>query len=215
MQDDILIIGEHHLKAAQSICKLIMPAIGRSNNKFILTVAGESGAGKSEIAAAVANILEQEDFSAYLIQQDDYFEFPPKTNALMREQDILWVGPGEVRLDVLNSTILAILNKEYPVVKPLVIFSEDRITSEKVDLSPYRVIIIEGTYTTLLDHIDCRVFIDRDYRDTRNDRFKRNREKQDDYLEKILEIEHGIISHHKVKADILVSKEFIVTRINE
>jgi uridine kinase len=74
------------------------------------------------------------------------------------------------------------------------------------------VIIIEGTYTTLVDNIDCHVFIDRNRDDTREDRLKRNREKQNDYLERILEIEHNIISRHKDMADIIINKEFKVSR---
>jgi uridine kinase len=130
----------------------------------------------------------------------------------MRAKDIGRVGPGEVRLDLLNENIKTILDGNKEIKKPLVIFEEDRITSEKVYLEPFKVIIIDGTYTTLLENIDCRVFIDRDRDDTRADRLKRNREQQNEYLEKILEIEHLIISKHKALANIIVNKEFKVIK---
>ena len=212
MKGDILIVGENHRKAAQEIFQIIYPEIINHPGKFLLSIAGESGAGKSEIALALADMLDDHKLPAYIIQQDDFFKFPPKTNAMMRENDIRQVGPGEVRIDLINDTVASILGGANQVEKPLVIFSEDRITTEQIDLKPYRVIILEGTYTTLVDHIQCKVFIDRDRDDTREDRLKRNREKQDVYLEQILEIEHEIISKHKVKADVIVTRQFSVQK---
>lgn len=212
MRGDILIIGDHHRQAAKGILELILPEIRLKPDKFIVSVAGESGAGKSEIAHAIEGLLEKENISAYIIQQDDYFVFPPKTNERMRVIDINRVGPGEVRLDLLNENILSILAGQASIEKPLVIFAEDRITTEILDFAPFRVIIVDGTYTTLLEHIDCRIFIDRDNNDTREDRLKRNRERQNAYLESILEIEHNIISRHKSMADIIVDKEFVAVR---
>jgi uridine kinase len=171
-------------------------------------VAGESGAGKSEIAYALEGLLEKMKIKSYIIQQDDYFVYPPKTNERLRVIDINRVGPQEVKLDLLNENIRAVASGKCKLEKPLVIFEEDRITTEVVDLEPYRVILIDGTYTTLLEQIDCHVFIDRDRNDTREDRLKRNREKQNEYLEDILEIEHNVIARHKELADIIVDKEF-------
>jgi uridine kinase len=211
MKGDILIIGEHHQKAAVRLFGYIEPLIRQNAPRpFVITIAGESGAGKSEIAAALADILEQNQSRVRIIQQDDFFIYPPRTNARMRESDIGHVGPHEVRLDLLNETIAGIHDGRLILEKPLVIFEEDRIIRETIDLRPYRVIIIEGTYTTLLNGADCRIFIDRDLNDTREDRKKRNREKQDEYLEKILEIEHRIISQHKKMANLLITKDFEV-----
>lgn len=212
MRGDILIIGDHHRKAAEGLLKLILPDIIAKQGKYLITVAGESGAGKSEIAYALEGLLDKLRIKAHIIQQDDYFVYPPKTNERMRVIDINRVGPQEVKLDLLNENILAIVSGNFKIEKPLVIFEEDRITKELIDLEPYRVVLIDGTYTTLLEHIDCHVFIDRDRNDTREDRLKRNRERQNDYLEDILEIEHNVISRHKEVADIIIDKEFNACR---
>jgi uridine kinase len=208
MRGDILIIGEHHRKAADGIYDLIIEKIRSHGGKYFITIAGESGAGKSEIASALKNLLDKQDIPATIIQQDDYFVLPPKTNEKARVVNSNRVGPEEVRLDLLNENIKSISAGELQIDKPLVIFGEDRITQEILDIKPYRVIIVDGTYTTMLDGIDCHVFIDRDRDDTRKDRLKRNREKQNEYLEHILEIEHNIISRHKEMANIIISKEF-------
>lgn len=212
MRGDILIIGKHHTQAAEGILGFMLPAINAKKGKFLFTVGGESGAGKSEISYALENLLETNGIASLIIQQDDYFVHPPKTNEQVRQKNIKWVGPGEVRLNLLNEHIREIIDGKPEIRKPLVIFAEDRIISEKVSLTPFKVIIIDGTYTTLLDHIDCHVFIDRDKDDTREDRLKRNREHQNDYLEKILEIEHLIISRHKSLANLIVNKDFKVSK---
>jgi uridine kinase len=198
--------------AAEGIMGMILQDIQSKTGKYIITIGGESGAGKSEISYALENILVNSGVAALIIQQDDYFVHPPKTNARIREKNIGWVGPGEVRLDLLNENIREIIDGKPEIRKPLVIFAEDRIISEKISLSPFKVVIIDGTYSSLLEHIDCRIFIDRDRDDTREDRMKRNREQQNDYLEKILEIEHLIISRHKSLANIIVNKEFKVIK---
>jgi uridine kinase len=212
MRGDILIISDHHRQAAEEIINLTLIDIKQKTGKYFFTVAGESGAGKSEIAYAIEQSLEKMNIPAYIIQQDDYFHLPPKTNENSRILNINQVGPGEVRLDLLNETINALKEGKQNISKPLVIFEEDRITEEVLNLQAFKVIIIEGTYTTLVDNIDCHVFIDRNRDDTREDRLKRNREKQNDYLERILEIEHNIISRHKDMADIIINKEFKVSR---
>ena len=212
MKGDILIIEEHHRQAARECTQFLKPSLDSEDKAVIISVAGESGAGKSEVAASLAEEMASEDIPALVFQQDDYFVYPPLSNAKMREKDLKHVGPGEVRLDEIDRELELIRAGEKKIKKPLVIFSEDQITTEEIDVSGYRVFIIEGTYTTLLDNIDYRIFIDRNVEDTREARLRRNREKQDDYLEKILSIEHRIISAHRDLADIIITKDFHAVR---
>jgi uridine kinase len=212
MKGDILIIDENHRTAASRIVDLILSKIQKTRSKFVITVAGESGAGKSEIAESIADKLKENKIKSYIFGQDDYFKLPPKTNARHREKDISWVGMQEVNLDVLDQNILDALSGKPSITKPLVDFYADQIGEEKVMLAEFNVLIAEGTYTTTLKNIDCRIFIDRTKKDTLESRKKRAREKQDDFLEKILTIEHEIISKHKNQADIIISKDWNVTK---
>lgn len=208
MRGDILIIDNNHRKAAAEVVKIVLPEIEKSNKKFVISVAGESGAGKSEIAVSIAEILEKNGLKCFIFQQDDYFVYPPKTNAKTREKDIKWVGVKEVKLDLIDEELKMISEGQTKIEKPLVVFEEDRIDKETVDLADTDVIIVEGTYATALKNIDQKVFIDRDLFDTKASRLKRNREKQDEYLEKILMIEHEIISAHKALADVIITKDY-------
>ncbi|MEZ5149254.1 MAG: hypothetical protein R2759_19840 [Bacteroidales bacterium] len=214
MKGDILIIDDNHRQAAAQVVELILKDIQNAPKKYVITVAGESGAGKSEIGRSIADKLLDYDIEAYVFGQDDYFLYPPKTNAKQREKDIAWVGIQEVRLDLLDQNISDAVEGNPKIIKPLVDFDADKIGEEQVDLKPYKVLIAEGTYTTALQNVDCKVFIDRNKMDTIESRKKRNREKQDEFLDRILTIEHEIISKHKAMADIVISKEWKASKVS-
>lgn len=217
MKGDKLIIQEEHVKAARHIRNLLCPQIIKALNKFIITIAGESGSGKSEIAAVLSELLSEKGLKSITLEQDDYFVYPPKTNAKMRRKDTGHVGLSEVNLGLLDQNLQDIMEGKSEIEKPLVIFDEDRIVTETVRLEGIKVVIVEGTYTSILKNVHRRIFIDRTYVDTREIRKRRAREKQDEFLEKILEVEHKIISSHQPQADIIVTNNYEVreTRENE
>lgn len=212
MRGDKLIIQEEHAQAARQIMELLLPQISKSQSKFIVAIAGESGSGKSEIASALIGFLSERGVKGTVIQQDDYFVFPPKTNADMRRKNIGHVGLSEVCLNLLDQNLRDIIEGEGEMKKPLVLFDEDRIVDETIELEGVKVVVVEGTYTTLLKNVHQRIFIDRTYVDTREIRKRRDREEQDEFLEKVLEIEHKIISSHKSRADIIVNKDYEVRK---
>ena len=210
MIGDKLNIEQRHIDAAGSIMELVLLRIEECEGKFILTIAGESGAGKSEIASVLCERLCEAGLKSVILQQDDYFVYPPKTNASMRKKDIGHVGLSEVRLGLLDENLRAIIDGEEEINKPLVNFEGDRITKETIKLEGVKVVVVEGTYTSVLKNVHKHIFIDQSYVDTREIRKRRAREEQDEFLEKILEIEHKIISSHKREADIIVTSDYKV-----
>ncbi len=208
MKGDKLLINREHIRAADQSLELLLPEIKDCRGRFILTIAGESGSGKSEVAAALSETLSRQGIKSTVFQQDDYFVYPPKTNENMRRKDIRHVGMSEVNLDLLDQNLKDAVVGQSAITKPLVIFDEDRITTETIDLEGVKVIIVEGTYTTMLMSAHRRIFIDRNYIDTLTARLKRAREAQDKFLETVLEIEHGIIQPQKAKADIIISRDY-------
>jgi len=213
VKGDKIIVEPHHRDAAKAIMPLILPAIEASKGKYTLTVAGESGSGKSETATALADELATRGLPVVILQQDDYFVHPPKTNDRVRRKDIGWVGPQEVRLDLLDQHLKEFLDGAARIEKPLAIYEEDRFTDEVVATGDARVAIAEGTYTTLLDNAGTKIFIARDYLDTRAHREKRRRDASelDPFLDEVLRIEHAIISSHRPRADIIINKDYSVS----
>ena len=210
MKGDVIIVEDHHRRAAAAIVERIAPDILARDRRSTITVAGESGSGKSETGQAIAEALGARGISAVVFGQDDYFVLPPKSNDARRRQDITWVGPGEVRLDLLDEHLAAVRAGATSVTKPLVIYDEDRVTEETLELDGVQVAIAEGTYTTLLDNVDTRVFIDRNRLETLDARMRRGREQFDPYIEQVLEIEHDIISAQRARADVVLSRDYDV-----
>ena len=212
MIGDKLIIEQHHTDRAAEIWVLVAD---RPLDKFVITVAGESGAGKSELASEIARLLTEEGFKTGVLQQDDYFVFPPKTNHEMRRRNLEQVGPYEVKLDFLDSNLRSFKRGESPIYKPLVVFDEDRITSEEMDTGDLQVLVAEGTYTSLLQFVDLRVFINRDYQQTLEARVRRARDKWEPFMQDVLEREHHIISQHKALADVIIPADFGSVQLQE
>ncbi|MFP4613639.1 MAG: uridine kinase [Spirochaetaceae bacterium] len=210
MKGDVIIVEEHHRRAAAKIAAALEEKVREAARTYTVSVAGESGSGKSETAAALREEFEKLGFVAAVLQQDDYFVLPPKSNDAKRREDITWVGASEVRVDLLDSHLAAAQRGEKTVTKPLVIYDEDRITEEEMSLEGLEVLIAEGTYTMLLEHVDTKVFINRNRLETLESRKKRGREEIEPFLEQVLEIEHNIISKHITKADIVIDRNYEV-----
>jgi uridine kinase len=217
MKGDKLILLDYHKRAATEIVSLILSNIRKKKTRYIITVAGESGSGKSETGNAISDELEKFGIKSVLLGQDDYFVLPPKSNDLKRREDPDWLGPHvEVRLDVLEQNLVSSIHGRKEITKPLVDYDLNTIEEVVINLEGIRVLIVEGTYTSLLKHVDTRIFICRNWQDTLEHRQKRKRGHEAGYpfIEQVLRLEHKIIAGHKQLADILITKDFDVLVVN-
>ncbi|MBN2878429.1 MAG: zeta toxin family protein [Clostridia bacterium] len=213
MKGDIIVLEPHHIEAGNKIAQALLLDIKSKNRRYIITVSGESGSGKSETAKAISDELFNHGIKCAVLGQDDYFVLPPKSNDAKRREDSSWLGPhAEVKMDLLNSHIQAALGGEESIIKPLISYDENKEETETVSLKDVDVLILEGTYTALLRKVDCRVFINRNRLDTLEHRQKRNRgsEVGDPFIEDVLKTEHKIIAGHKYLADIVITKDYEV-----
>ena len=64
MRGDIILVGEEHRRAATIIIDHLIDEIRATPRRFTITVAGESGSGKSEMGQALA------DRSSVVIEDD-------------------------------------------------------------------------------------------------------------------------------------------------
>ena len=212
MRGDSIVVEEHHIKAAAKIVEIVLQLIEQHHGNYTISIAGESGSGKSETATALATAFGASGKSCLILQQDDYFVYPPRTNDQTRRLVIGWVGPQEVRLDLLDGHLQSFREGASIIEKPLVIYEEDRVTTERFDFGDSQVLIVEGTYTTTLSNVNTHVFIDRDYRETRSHRDKRRRSdaELDPFIERVLAIEHEIITAHRALAQLIVNEDYSV-----
>jgi uridine kinase len=185
----------------------------KHSGRYSITVAGESGSGKSETARAIADELHSYELNSIVLGQDDYFYLPPKSNDTKRRENGDWLGPHvEVNLPALQKNIDDALLGSLKIDKPIVDYNDPVIGNEEIDISDINVIIAEGTYTSLLKNIDTKVFIARNRIDTLEHRKKRNRgnEVHDPFVEEILKTEHKIIAGHIFLSDFVITNEYNV-----
>ena len=202
-----------HEKASEEIVSFILERIRKKQTVYTISLAGESGSGKTETGKALVKELERNGIRALLIGQDNYFVLPPLANDAMRKKDPEWLGPHkEVNLKLLDKTLRDAMYGAKTIASPHIDYHSNQETIEHISIEGVKVIIVEGTYTSLLRNIDTKIFIDADYKDTLKFRKLRDRgnEVNDPFVEGILETEHKIIAGHKFLADIIITKDYDV-----
>jgi len=207
MEGDKLLIKPGHTHVSEKILEVIHKDV-KAAGKYTISVGGESGAGKSEVASELARLIKESGTPAGILQMDDYFIFPARTTHQMRQRNVEQVGMYEAKLDFLECNLRSFKRGDPDIYKPLSIYQEDRLTTEVMQVGDLGVLIAEGTYTTALQFIDCHVFLNRNYHDTKVDRETRARDILDGLMADILEREHKIVSQHKKLANIIVNKDF-------
>jgi len=210
MRGDVIIVEDHHRRAAEAIAALLANEVVGRTRRTTISVAGESGSGKSEMGAALIEAFDDVGIGGVVLGQDDYFVLPPQSNDRARRQDLGWVGPNEVRLDLLDEHLAAARSGASSLQKPLVVYTDDTIEQETIALVGARVVVAEGTYTTLLQNVDTRVFIARNRLETLDARIRRAREPVDPFIEDVLRIEHEIIAAHRSRADVVLDRDYRV-----
>ena len=216
MKGDKIVVEDYHRTAAARMVPSLVDQIRQKPTRHVIVVAGESGSGKSETAQALAEALRKHGLQSVILGLDDYFVLPPRSNDARRRQDPHWLGPHvEVRLDALEANLREAISGNAKISKPTVDYDANSIEEETISLEGIRVVIVEGTYTSLLKHVDTRIFIERTRQDTLEHRQKRNRgtEAGDPFIEQVLATEHMIIAGHRHLADFLITKDYEVVAV--
>lgn len=202
-----------HEKAAGKIVEALVDRINKCEGRFALTLAGESGSGKTETGKALIDVFGKHGIKAVVLGQDNYFFLAPSANDKQRKADPAWLGPHkEVNLSLMDQHINLAKQGAPSIDIPHIEYHTGATTLNTTPLDGVKVIIAEGTYTSLLRHADARVFIDEDYKATLKYRKERNRgnEVNDPFVENILETEHKIIAGHKFLADFIIPESLEV-----
>jgi len=191
-------ISHEYIELAKRTYEAII-LLRQNDCPYSISIAGESGCGKTSLSRNLKHLYHLEDIAVDLYHQDDYFHLPPHDNHLARLSDIKLVGPQEVDLELLNKHIAVSKQNDKRITKPLVNYNTNTISTETLDSSQTQVVIVEGTYVSLLSGIDIKIFMSKDYSQTKNARYARARDPLTPFNEKVLAVEHEIIKAHKYK----------------
>lgn len=198
------------LKSISNKTQKVIEKLGLNLNQIhAISISGESGCGKTTLSLSLKNELEKLGFNVVILHQDDYFKLPPKQNHQARINNFDHIGLQEVRSDLIEQHINNIKKQDISFIKiPQMDWVLDEEKLVNFNIQGINVVIIEGTYTALLNNLDKRIFINTNYKQTKKNRIGRNRENVTDFIEKVLAKESEIISQHQQLADIKLDHQF-------
>lgn len=201
-----------YVQTAHELYKALANLDRNVSSKLVIGIAGESGSGKTISSLALKEVLESEGKPTKIVHMDDFFRLPPASNHAARMANISQVGPEEVNLELLEQVIIEFKNNSTSIRQPLVNYASNSISMISWNAQDYQVLIVEGTYTLFLENIAVRIFIDRDYTETKEDRMARGRDIANEFVEEVLAIEHEIIQQQKSTCDLCLQADFTITK---
>lgn len=226
MPGDQIRIGDSHISKAQTVFPVLIDKLNHmkeddpSRSKFVVSVYGGSGVGKSEIASLLSFYLNDAGIPSYIMSGDNYPHRIPKYNDAERER-IHAEGGVEALTSYLGSE-LEINFKEVNEILRLfhsgeeVIYlrrmgrAETELWYEPVRLGGAEVLVLEWTHGNN-DHlrgIDIPIFLSSTPAETLAHRIRRGRDGNPDspFITMVLGIEQDLLTSQVQKAGIIVSK---------
>jgi uridine kinase len=201
MLNDVVTIEKKHTNAAATLFDRVM----RDRKvKYIISISGEVGTGKCEIAHELGRKLIEAGISVKLLHMDNYYFIPPlerhewrKTNGLEK------IGYDEYNWNLINLNLDEFrMNKES--VLPVVDLFTQKVDQLHTDFKGIDILIIEGLYSIKINQSDLRVFIELTYEDTWEEQILTHKEVLDDFRMEVLRHEHKAVQSLKGQADFYI-----------
>ncbi len=207
MLGDVLLITDNHKKAAE---QLISHLDKLSGNKIVLAIGGESGSGKTEIAHEVARILKSRNTPAKVMHIDNYYLTSPTERTTWRkEHGLESIGFTEYDWNGIDRNINEFREDAEQVTMPCIDLLTDQEDLLSTSFKGLKYLIIEGLYAIQAE-ADLKVLIDLTYHETKKAQFERGKEEPNEYRWQVLQREHEVIQSIRSRADLLVSKQYLI-----
>ena len=216
MLGDILLINDMHKEAACTIKKHVLKDLENNDegHRYVVSISGESGSGKSELAHSLGKILKQNNIRVKVIHTDNYYKIQP----LLREE---WrrnkgfdkIGVNEYDWVRINRTIRDFREAQECMI-PCIDLIPEQVDKLITDFSKIDLLIIDGLYAIKTNDVDLRIFIDLTYHETKINQIIRMKEAMSEFRLKILEQEHKSVVSLKPLADLIVDKSYQVIDAN-
>ena len=206
MLEDVLLIEERHKNAAKQIIDSVNIEL-LVKKRGVISIGGESGSGKSELAHMVSKLLKEKDILTKILHTDDFYKIHPKNRTEWRKSHpIDDIGLNEYDWNKINEVLSDY--KEKKIVKmPCVDIVPEQLDYLITDFSQVDLVVLEGLYA-VNSETETRVFIDLNYHETKKAQILRGKEPQTDFRLKVLEREHEVISSLRKKATIIINKDY-------
>lgn len=201
MLNDIVTIEKKHTNAAATLFERV---VHDRKPKFIVTISGEVGTGKCEIAHELGRKLIEAGISVKLLHMDNYYIIPPLERQEWRKKNGLEkIGYDEYDWNTINQNIDDFrMNKKS--VLPVVDLFTQKVDQLHTDFKGIEVLIIAGLYSIKINQSDLRVFIELTFEDTWEEQLTTRKEILDDFRIEVLKHEHKAVQSLKPLADFYI-----------
>ncbi|MCK5857075.1 MAG: hypothetical protein KAG64_06265 [Bacteroidales bacterium] len=208
MLGDVLLIEDKHRKAGAIIIEEILK---RKKDRYTVAISGESGTGKTELAHVIARGLRSHGLFAKPIHIDNFYRILPLERTEWRQNNGIdkVVGYDEYDWKAIYKTIDNFKNRTLNTM-PCVDLVTEQVDQLSTDFANVDMLIIDGLYAIKTEGVDLNIFIDINYLDTGKAQKLRGKEPQNEYRMKVLLKEHEMVRDLKVKANIIITRDYQV-----
>jgi uridine kinase len=215
MLGDVLLIGEMHKRAATDIGSIVLHEIDQKREtdpdyKYIVSISGESGAGKSELSHSLASYLKKFDHRIKILHTDNYYKISPLLrNEWRKNKGLKTIGIDEYDWTLINKNIQEFKENRESML-PCIDIISGQIDKLITDFEKVDILVVDGLYAINIIDSDKRIFIDLTYHETKISQISRGKEMMNEWRNVVLEHEHVAVRSLRDKADIIVNKAYQV-----
>jgi uridine kinase len=201
MQNQVITITDKHRAAAQLILERVL--IERTP-KFIMTVTGEVGTGKSTVSYLLAKLLKDLGIRTKIMDLDNYYKTSPLDRKEWRlKHGLDHVGPEEYNWNKIYENIED-FKQSKKATMPLVDLLTDYVDELTTDFSGVDILIIKGLYSIKCKESKIRVFIELSYQDALDQNLYVASETTDDFRLKVMQKEQEMVRLLKKDANFFI-----------
>ena len=201
MQNQVITITNKHHAAAKIIYDRVSEELAP---KYIMTVTGEVGTGKSTVSLLLAKLLKENGSRVKIMDLDNYYNIPPLERKAWRlENGVEKVGLDEYNWEKIYENIED-FKKGRKASMPLVDMMTDYVDEIKTDFNGVDILIIKGLYSIKCKESKLKVFIELSYEEAINNKLYIPMEMTDDFRIKVMKEEQKVVQQLKKNADFFI-----------
>ena len=201
MQNQVITITEKHHAAARIIFDRVM---SERTPKYIVTVTGEVGTGKSTVSLLLAKLLKEEGIKVKIMDLDNYYKIAPlERKAWRKENGVDKVGLDEYNWEKIYQNIQD-FKQGNKTTMPLVDMMTDYVDELTTDFEGIDLLIIKGLYSIKCKESKLKVFIELSYQEAINKNLYIPMEITDDFRIEVMKKEQEVVQHLKKDADFFI-----------
>jgi alpha-galactosidase len=178
-----------------------MPYLEKLPPKSVVAICGPSGSGKSEIASLIGTYFIKRSRPSYVLSCDNYPWRPPRANDKHRERIHAAQGaagleeylgtPNEIDFDRIAEIVHSFRDAATEIPLRIMDTVTHRVLDDwrPVSFKEVDVLVLEGTWSGLVEGTNLRVFLNTNFAETLEHRRKRARDPITPFGELVLGIE--------------------------